>query len=181
MEQLCQCVVLCVVLYGGCVSRSTWWATCRCQTPRCCRPTSSPSTKSRPLSCRYRNPRSSGQKQGTHKGRPFEHHIHVCACLSAVNRFVCEPADLSNAHIHVRVMDGGSQIAESDSLGHMVAVLQPGYYRIDVQATEAFLVTLGESPSNHHTPHTHALVCPPHTRTCVCVCVHTRTCVCVCV
>ncbi|CEM11840.1 unnamed protein product [Vitrella brassicaformis CCMP3155] len=60
-------------------------------------------------------------------------------------RFVCEPADLSNAHIHVRVMDGGSQIAESDSLGHMVAVLQPGYYRIDVQATEAFLVTLGMS------------------------------------
>eukprot|EP00746_Dinoflagellata_sp_MGD_P074024 gnl/MRDRNA2_/MRDRNA2_29958_c0_seq1.p1 gnl/MRDRNA2_/MRDRNA2_29958_c0~~gnl/MRDRNA2_/MRDRNA2_29958_c0_seq1.p1 ORF type:complete len:1710 (+),score=336.57 gnl/MRDRNA2_/MRDRNA2_29958_c0_seq1:304-5130(+) len=60
-----------------------------------------------------------------------------------IMRIVCEPADLSNAEAQVQVSKGGSVVAVSDKVGHLVAELEQGTYEIRMRAKVAFLVTIG--------------------------------------
>ncbi|CAE7587291.1 unnamed protein product, partial [Symbiodinium pilosum] len=63
----------------------------------------------------------------------------------AVLRIVSEPADLSNADIHVNLEQNGKQLATSDQLGQLVAELDKGSYDLSLapKAQAPFLVTLG--------------------------------------
>ncbi|CAK0889638.1 unnamed protein product [Prorocentrum cordatum] len=58
---------------------------------------------------------------------------------------VCEPADLSNAEISTQVLQNGAVVASSDSLGQLIAEIDPGTYEVKLQpkAPAPFLVTVG--------------------------------------